>query len=61
MTDTKIAAARAFRDALSAGINRAAAFDKALTVWRRSFPEHSSVFRAVADLATALRALPALT
>ena len=60
MTDTEIAAARAFRDALSAGSNRAAAFDKALAVWRRSFPEHSE-FRAVADLATALRALPALT
>lgn len=57
MTDAELAATRAFQDALSAGGNRAAAFDKALAIWRRSFPEHSE-FRAVADLATALRAVP---
>ena len=55
MTEIEQAATCAFNDAIGAGDSRAAAFDQALAVWRRSHPEHTE-FRAVADLATALRA-----
>lgn len=55
MTEIEQAATCAFNNALSAGDSRAAAFDQALAVWRFSHPEHTE-FRAVADLATALRA-----
>jgi hypothetical protein len=49
-------AVAAFTTALDTGVSRAAAFEEALTVWRAQYPEHSE-FRAVADLATAIRAL----
>jgi hypothetical protein len=55
MTDVESAATSVFNEAVSSGNSRAAAFDQALAVWRRSYPEHTE-FRAVADLATALRA-----
>jgi hypothetical protein len=54
MTQSEYEAAKAFNEALQAGSRRAAAFDQALAVWRRSHPLHTE-FRAVADLATALR------
>jgi hypothetical protein len=54
--DIEHAALAAFTTALDTGVSRAAAFEGALTVWRARHPEHSE-FRAVADLATAIRAL----
>jgi hypothetical protein len=54
--DIEHTAVAAFTTALDAGVSRAAAFEAALAVWRAQYPEHSE-FRAVADLATAIRAL----
>jgi hypothetical protein len=45
----------AFSAALQAGGSRSAAFDLALAAWRARHPEQSE-FRAVADVATAIRA-----
>jgi hypothetical protein len=55
------AAVTAFSAALQTGLNRSAAFDMALAAWRARHPEQSE-FRAVADVATAIRAFvpPAL-
>lgn len=49
------AAVTAFSAALETGASRSAAFDMALAAWRASHPEQSE-FRAVADVATAIRA-----
>ena len=49
------AAVTAFSAALQTGLSRSAAFDMALTAWRARHPEQSE-FRAVADVATAIRA-----
>ena len=49
------AAVTAFSAALQTGVSRSAAFDMALATWRASHPEQSE-FRAVADVATAIRA-----
>lgn len=49
------AAVTAFSAALQTGVTRSAAFDIALAAWRARHPEQSE-FRAVADVATAIRA-----
>jgi hypothetical protein len=49
------AAVTAYSAALQTGVTRSAAFDMALAAWRASHPEQSE-FRAVADVATAIRA-----
>jgi hypothetical protein len=55
MTDPERGAVRAYNDVLATGGTRAWAFEEALILWRLIYPQHSEL-RAVADLASALRA-----
>jgi hypothetical protein len=55
MDDATRVAIAAFSAALKAGATRPAAFEVALVAWRAEHPEQSE-FRAVADVATAIRA-----